>query len=274
MASEFAHIASRAGAAVTVLQRSNRILPHFDPDLVELLMTSFERAGIDVRTGHRVDAVTKTGSGFTVRASTSAGERTFEADLVVHAAGREPDLDQLDLEAGNVERDQRGHLLLNEFLQSVSNPVVYAAGDAAQKGPPLTPVSSHDAKTVAANLLEGNQHRPDYRGVPSVAFTIPPIARVGLSEEEARAKIVKLRIKGERASSWYTARRVAESVYGYKVMLDDETDQIVGAHLIGPNVDEVINVFALAIRYGLTAGSLKTAIFAYPTGASDVGYML
>ena len=98
--------------------------------------------------------------------------------IVVHAAGRRPALEALDLEAAGLAHD-KGRLHLNEFLQSVSNPAVYAAGDAAQVGPPLTPVSSHDAKVVAANLLKGNHQRPDYAGVPSVAFTIPPIASAG-----------------------------------------------------------------------------------------------
>jgi len=114
-------------------------------------------------------------------------------------------------------------------------------------------------------LLEGNRHQPDYRGVPSVAFTIPAIASVGLGEQEARARGIKFRIKCEYASGWYTARRVAESVYGFKVMVDDETGQIIGAHLVGPDVEEVINIFALAIRHRLTADALKSAIFAYPT---------
>ncbi len=141
-------------------------------------------------------------------------------------------------------------------------------------GPPLTPVSSHDAKIVAANLLEGNHARPDYRGVPSVAFTLPPIAAVGMSQEEARAQGRKFRTKSQKASSWFTARQAAEPVYGYKVLVEEDTELVLGAHLVGPHVDEVINLFALAIRHGLTAANLKATMFAYPTGASDIGYML
>jgi glutathione reductase (NADPH) len=274
IAAEFSHIAAHAGAKVTVLQRRERMLPHFDPDLVGWLMEGFQRAGIEVRTEHTVSAVEKGTSGFIVRALTNNGERSFEADLVVHAAGRIPDLDRLNLEAGQVERDERGHLKLNEFLQSVSNPAVSAAGDAAAIGPPLTPVSSHDAKIVASNLLEGNHHRPDYHGVPSVAFTIPPIAAVGMSEEQVRNAGLKYRTKAQRVSEWYTARRVAETVYGFKVMVGEETDRVLGAHVVGPGADEVINLFGLAIRQGLTATDLKTTMFAYPTGASDIGYML
>lgn len=275
IASEFSHIAARAGAKVTVIQRGERILPQFDPDLVGWLMESFAAVGIDVRLGHSVEGVEKTESGFTVRTRTDDGATgSIEADLVVHAAGRIPDLESLELDSAGIDRDERGRLKLNEFLQSVSNPAVYAAGDAAASGPPLTPVSSHDAKAVAGNLLEGNRYRPDYRAVPSVAFTIPPIASVGITEEEARTKGLNFRVQSEKASTWYTARRLAEPVYGFKVLVDKDTDLILGAHLVGPHVDEVINVLGLAMRHGLTAEAVKSTMFAYPTGASDIGYML
>src|SRR5262249_20660988 len=137
---------------------------------------------------------------FIVHASTDGQEQEVAADLVVHAAGREPDLAALDLAAGGVATEN-DRVKLNEFLQSVSNPKVYAAGDAASSGPPLTPVSSHDGKVVAQNLLHGNRLRPDYRGVPSVAFTIPPIARVGLSEAETPPKGIKFRIHPQKPSA-------------------------------------------------------------------------
>ena len=196
-----------------------------------------------------------------------------ETDLVVHAAGRVPDLDALNLSAAGIAVE-KGRLVLNEFLQSVSNPAVYAAGDAAAKGPPLTPVSSHDGKVVATNLLEGNRHQPDYRGVPSVAFTLPPIAAVGMGEAEARTAGLKFQVNREKVPNWYTARRVAETVYGFKTLVEEGTGRILGAHLVGPHADEVINVLGLAIRHGLTAEDIKQTMFAYPTAASDIGYML
>lgn len=273
IASEFSHVAARAGAQVTILQRGERMLEHFDPDLVGWLMDKFREIGVDVRLRTTVEAIEKTDGGFVVRATSGGGNASFKADVVVHSAGRAPALDALDLEAGGVVAE-KGRLKLNEYLQSVSNPAVYAAGDAARKGPPLTPVSSHDAKVVAANLLEGNRHKPDYRGVPSVAFTIPPIAAVGLREDQAREQGLKIRTQSQNASDWFTARQTAEKTYGYKVIVEEETGRIVGAHLVGPHVDEVINLFALAIRHGLTADDLKTTMFAYPTAASDIGYML
>ncbi|MCP4560818.1 MAG: NAD(P)/FAD-dependent oxidoreductase [Bosea sp.] len=273
IAAEFSHIAARAGAEVTILQRGPRMLPNFDPDLVEVLMEKFREIGVNVKVDTAVKGIEKDGSGFVVRAASDGQPRTFKADLVVHSAGRAPALESLDLDAGGLAH-HKGRLKLNEFLQSVSNPVVYAAGDAAQMGPPLTPVSSHDAKIVAANLLNGNAQTPNYFGVPSVAFTIPPIAAVGLSERDARAQGLRFRTQHQTASEWFTARQAAEPTYAFKVMVEDKTDRILGAHLVGPHADEVINLFALAIQQGITAEAVKSTMFAYPTGASDIGYML
>src|SRR5258707_6383755 len=97
---------------------------------------------------------------------------------------------------------------------------------------------------------------------------------VGLGEETARERGLKVRIKAEKVPDWYTAGRVAETVYGYKTLVEEDTGRILGAHLVGPHADEVINVFALAIRHEVSAEALKATIFAYPTGASDIAYML
>lgn len=119
----------------------------------------------------------------------------------------------------------------------------------------------------------GKPTRPDYSGVPSVAFTIPPIVSAGLNEAQARAGL-HFHVSSQQAPDWFTARQGAEPVYGFKVLVEEATERVLGAHLVGPNVDEVINVFALAIRHGLTTEDLKTTMFAYPTGASDIGSML
>ena len=273
IAAEFSHVAARSGARVTVLQRVERMLPGFDPDLVGWLMDKFAELGIDVRLRSEVKQIDKRAGGFTVHATTNGQRLKVTADLVVHAAGREPDLEALDLAAGSIATEN-GRVKLNEFLQSVSNPRIYAAGDAAGSGPPLTPVASHDGSVVARNLVDGNTHRPDYRGIPSVAFTIPPIAAVGLSEAEARAKRLNFRMHSKKVPDWYTALRLNESVYGFKTLIEEGTDCVLGAHLVGPHAEEVINLFGVAIRHGLTAQDLKTTIFAYPTGSSDIGYML
>ena len=273
IAAEFSHIAAHAGAQVTVFQRGDHMLPHFDRELVSWLMAKFTELGIDVQTRATVARVEQAANGFLVHANGALGKQAVAADLVVHAAGREPDLEELDLTAGQVAVS-KGRLELNEYLQSVSNPLVYAAGDAASVGPPLTPVSGHDGKVVAGNILEGNRHKPDYRGVASVAFTVPPIATVGLNESQAQAQGLKFKVKSENTPNWYTARRLAERVYGYKTLVEEGTGRILGAHIVGPHADEVITLFGLAIRHNLTARDLQTTMFAYPTGASDIGYMV
>jgi glutathione reductase (NADPH) len=234
-------------------------------------MVKFTELGIDVRTQATVERIEQTANGFLVHADGAGGKQAVAADLVFHAARREPDLEEL---AAGLVAESNGRLELNEYLQSVSNPRVYAAGDAASVGPPLTPISSHDGKVVAANILEGNCHKPDYRGVPSVAFTVPPIASVGLNESQAQAQGLKFKVKSEYTPDWLSARRLAERVYGYMTLVEDGTGQILGAHIVGPHADEVINLFAVAIRHGLAATDLRTTMFAYATGASDIGYML
>jgi glutathione reductase (NADPH) len=274
IAFEFAHIAARAGAQVTMLEQLPRFLGPFDPDLVDWLVEKSREIGIDLHSGTTVEAVEKDTAGFKVRTSSGEGQNTFQADRVVHAAGRVPDLEDLNLEAAGVELDDKRRLKLNGFLQSVSNPAVYAAGDAAAMGPPLTPVATHDGHIVASNLLKGNQRKPDYRGVPSVVFTIPPVASVGLQEEAARKQGLKFRVQHTKTSDWYTARRVGETYSGFKILIEKDSERILGAHLIGPHAEEVINLFALAIRSGLQAKDLKTMTWAYPTAASDIPYML
>lgn len=164
---------------------------------------------------------------------------------------------------------------VNEYLQSVSNPAVYAAGDAAATdGAPLTPVAGYEGEIVAANLLEGNHQKADYQGVASVVFTIPPLASVGMLEQAAGAKGLRFQTKYQDTSGWYSSRRVGEGCSGFKVLVEEETGRILGAHLLGPDAGETINLFALAIRQGLTATDLRGMLFAYPTHGSDVEYMV
>jgi glutathione reductase (NADPH) len=273
IAAEFSHLAARAGAQVTVLQRAGRLLAPFDPDLAGWLTERSRAIGIDVRLNTKVERVEKNAAGFVVCVSSEGKPASVQADLVVHAAGRVPELEPLAPKTAGVETE-KGRLKLNAHLQSVSNPAVYAAGDAASQGPPLTPVAGYDGEIAAENMLSGNRRKPNYLGVPSVCFSIPPIAAVGLGEEQAKKQGLKFKVKAQKASDWYTARQSAEPAYGFKTLVEDGTGRILGAHLIGPHADEVINVFALAVRRGMSASDLKDAIFAYPTAASDIEYML
>ena len=277
IAFEFAHIAARAGASVTMFGRG-RPLKQFDADLVNRLVEHTRGLNIDVRLDAPVAAVERTGSEFHVKSgnATPPGADLEAADLVIHGAGRIPRTSELDLGRANVETDKRGAIEVNEWLQSVSNPKVYAAGDAvASPGAlPLTPVGGHQSVIVASNLLHGNHRKPDYRGVSSVVFTTPPLAAVGLTEEAAKAQGLKVRVKSEDTRSWFSNRRVRETAAMYKTIVEDGTNRILGAHLLGPHADEVINLFAIAVRNNLTASDLAHMIYAYPTSGSDIAYMV
>ena len=270
---EFGHISARGGAEVTIFSRRPRPLRNFDPDLVDSLVKRTRSLGIDVLAGHEVTSIVKDGAGYIVRSATASGTSETAADLVVHSGGRVPAVKDLDLSAANIAHNDLT-VTVNEYLQSTSNPSVYVAGDAGRTPLPLTPVAALEARAVAVNLLEGNHATPDYAGIPTAVFSVPALARVGLLEEEARQQGLKFHVKHEDVPHWYTARRVNESCYAYKTLVEKDTDRVLGAHIVGPEAAEVINLFGMAIRTGLTASDLKYATFAYPTPASDLEYML
>jgi glutathione reductase (NADPH) len=127
---------------------------------------------------------------------------------------------------------------------------------------------------VAKNLLEGNATRPDYRGTPSVVFTLPALAGVGLTEKAARARGMEVRVVTNDTTQWFTNRRVREPVGMFKTIIDPGTERVLGAHILGGHGEEVINLFAMAIRFDIPVAELKKMIYAYPTGSSNMQYML
>ena len=271
---EFAHVAARAGAQVSIVHRGARPLERFEGDLVGQLVQVTRELGADVRLNTEVKSISKDESLFTVKTSSDNSEQTLEADLVVHGAGRVPDIDDLGCEEAGIKRGTMG-VSVNEYLQSVSNTAVYAAGDAADTaGMPLTPVANMEGDIAASNMLNGNHRQPNYVGIPTVLFTIPPLASVGLQEEEARKQSLKFSVKHEETSDWYSSRRVGLKHSGFKVLVEEQSDRILGAHLLGHDAEEIINIFALAIRHGIKAEDLKNMIYAYPTSASDIGHMI
>jgi glutathione reductase (NADPH) len=287
---EFAHIAVRSGVKnITILHRGKQPLEHFDLDLVNQLVQKSKNIGIDVQLESKVERIDKLeeSSGedngkLIVHYSAISNShsidktKTAKADLVVHGAGRVPNVEELDLKVGGIEYTSTGGIKVNEYLQSVSNPIVYAAGDVtASGGAPLTPVASYDGIIVANNILNGNVTKSNYNGLPSVVFTIPPLASVGLKEKDAREQGLQFRINYKDTSSWYSSRRLGETHSGFKILIEEGSDRILGAHLLGPRSEEVINIFSIAIRLGLTVKDLNNPIlYAYPTNSSDVIYML
>ena len=286
---EFAHIAARAGAKVTILHRGKQPLEHFDPDLVNMLVQKSQDLGIDIHLQSAVEKIDKSSDddgSYAVQysntsiASNSSNQKKktttqIECDMVVHGAGRIPNTHGLDLAAAGVEHTMQG-IKVNEYLQSVSNPSIYAAGDvAASGGLPLTPVATYEGRLVATNLIKGNVLKSNYSGLPSVVFTIPPLTSVGMQEKEAKEAGFRFRTKYENTASWASSRRVGESCSGFKVLIEEDSNRILGAHILGPHAEEVINIFSMAIRLGLTAKDLgDPLLYTYPTNSSDVVYLL
>ena len=174
------------------------------------------------------------------------------------------------LEKGDVAFDEKG-ILVNEFLQNTSNKNVYACGDVANNAVPLTPFSSREGAIVAHNLENNNDQRAVFPGTPTVAFTLPNIAMVGLSETQANKEYKKVTIKKLKI---YNAKRIHEKIYAYKTIVDDTSGKILGASLVGPEAAEVINLFAMAIYNEMTVDEIKNMIFTYPSWGGDIQYML
>jgi len=271
---EFAHVSARSGAQAQILHRGARPLEKFDPDMVARLVKATEELGVAVRLNTAVQRIEKSSGYFTVHASVNGAAQTFEGDMVVHGAGRVPEIDNLDLERAGVARDKRG-VIINEYLQSISNPAVYAAGDAAASGAPrLTPVAAMEGEVVATNLLKGNHRKPDLTAVASIVFTLPSVATVGLLESTAKEQGLKFRVNHQDTSDWYSSRRLGATHSAFKVLIEEGSDRILGAHVIGPHAEEQINLFTLAIRSEIRASDIEQTLFAYPTGASDLSYMV
>ncbi|WP_432353096.1 dihydrolipoyl dehydrogenase family protein [Sporosarcina sp. A2] len=271
---EFAHLAARAGAEVEIIHGGERPLEQFDPELVDLLVKRSEQVGVKIHVNTRVESVEKNGNTFTVTGSKDDAKQTFTADLVVHGLGRAPALD-VNPEKGNVTLGERGGVQVNKYLQSVSNPNVYAAGDVAEtSAPPLTPITSRDADTVIQNLLHGNNTSIDYPVVPSVAFTVPKIGSVGMTEDEAKESNIETIVTYQEITDWFTFRRTNEQAAAFKLITDQKKGTVVGAHILSDNADDLINHFSTAIRLELTFEEMQKTIFAYPSSASDIGSML
>ena len=152
-------------------------------------------------------------------------------------------------------------------MRSVSNPRVFAAGDCAATGQPqLTPIAELQGAAILDSILNGSgSTRPDYGPTAMTVFTVPPVAMVGLTEEAAKKQSLNVRVESADRSNAGELRKVCQSHSAYKILIDKDTDQIVGAHLFGPAASETINVFAIAIAAGMPATKLSATLLAYPT---------
>lgn len=273
IAMEFAHLAARAGSKITIFHRGERPLENFDEHIVKHLVKATKDLGILLHVETEVIGIEKDGDQFIVFTKSSNGEQTHHTDLLVNAAGRVPELDGMNLEKASIAYNKKG-IEVNEYLQSESNPTVYAAGDAANSnGLNLTPVAVMEGHAVAANIIRGNSKVPDYTEMPSAVFTLPTLAAVGMTEKQAKELDVEYQVKSASASNWYNAKRINESTYAYKV-ISHKDGHILGAHIIGPHAEEMINLFAMAIRGKLKVADIRNMVYSYPSMGSDIGSMV
>lgn len=258
---EFAHMAATAGSQVTVLSRGPRVLDGFDPELAAMLADGYRNAGIDVRLNASVVAVRRAGAALEV---VLADGTAVACDMAVHGAGRVPDLDALDLSAGGVDFGPRG-VIVEPSMRSVSNPRVYAIGDAAALGAPLTPVGIAQGRIAAANIVHPRSASFDGSIVPSVVFADPPLASVGLLEADSADRGLDVDVRFHDTTGWVSSRRTGARVSGAKLLIERGSDLVVGAHILGMGAEEVVNVLATAMRCGVTATALRQAMWSYPT---------
>lgn len=273
IAMEFSHVYARAGAKVTILEMMPQLLPRLDQDAVTAIQGESERLGINIKTGVQVEAVEKSGDRLQVHFIHDGKRQFVEASRVVNGTGRIANVADLNLEAANVAHDGI-RIEVDEHLRSVSNPAVWVAGDALVHSAQLSPLATYEGRLVGQNIVENAGIKPDYSIVPSAVYTVPALSSVGMTETEAKQAGIDVDVMTSDMSSWFSARFYAETVAWAKVLVEKETRRVVGAHLVGHHGEELIHLFALAMRHGINADQLGDEMYAFPTFAADIKSML
>lgn len=272
IALEFGHVYARAGTKVTILEVLPRLLPALDEDAVEEVRKESERIGIKVHTGVTVRRVETAGGRLRTIFEDGGKEHAVESDRVVNGAGRIANVAEIDLDAGKIAHDGF-RIAVDDYLRSKTNPAVYVCGDVTASSQ-LSPVATYEGRLVGRNIVEGAKHKPDYAGLPSSVYTVPALATVGLSEAKAKEQGLKTRVQVNDMEYWFSTRTFAETVAWSKIIVEEDTDRVVGAHLVGHAGEELINMFGLAMKHGITATEIRDFVYAYPTFSADIKSML
>ena len=270
---EFGHVYARAGSSVTILEALPQLLPAMDADAVARLQAESERIGLQISTGVRIERIEATGGRFRVIFTHGGTEKAAEADWVVNGAGRIADVESLDLAAGQVDHDN-GRIAIDSYLRSTSNSRVYVCGDAVPTSPQLSPIATYEGDLAGRNIVDGPKHSPDYASIATAVYTVPALAAVGLTEAAAKTKGLAAEVHINDMHDWFSARTYAERVAWSKVIVDRASDRILGAHFVGHAGHELVNIFGLAMKFGISASTLREHIYAYPTFASDIKHVL
>jgi probable pyridine nucleotide-disulfide oxidoreductase len=264
---EFAAIYQRFGSDVTMLARGERFLPRADTDVADAARRILADEGVEIVTGARVREVRDGEHDATVVYEHGGTEHTLTVDAVLPATGRVPDTDGLGLDAAGVRTTTDGAIEVDEHLRT-SRPHIFALGDVSG-GPKFTYVSLDDSRIVLDQLVgEGKRSTTDRVAVPNTVFMTPPLATVGMTEREAREAGRRVKVARENVADIVAMPRayaVEETRGLMKFVIDADTDLILGAALLSVDAQELINIVTLAMRHGITAGDLRTAIYTHPS---------
>jgi pyruvate/2-oxoglutarate dehydrogenase complex dihydrolipoamide dehydrogenase (E3) component len=260
---ELAQAMRRFGSRVTIIERNPRLAHREDQDVTDVLHEVFREEGIEVVTSARITRVEgKSGEGVKLYAVREGSEINLEGTHVLVASGRTPNTQGIGLELAGVETTGRGHVKVNERLETTA-PGVWAVGDCAGS-PHFTHVAFDDFRIVRDNLAGGHRVTTG-RQVPFCMFTDPEFARIGLSETEAKERGIAYRLAKIPMMAIYRIRTLSETRGFLKALIDTESDRILGFTALGAEAGEIIAVVQVAMLAGLRYTALRDAIFTHPT---------
>jgi glutathione reductase (NADPH) len=264
IACEFASIFQGLGARVTQLNRGSQILRGFDDDVRQFLATEMGKAGVDLRQNAEVTSVRRAGHELLV---TLASGEEIAADAVLYATGRVPNVEGLGLEAAGVEQSKNGAVIVDAHYQS-SVPSIHALGDVTARVQ-LTPVALGEAMALVDHLFGDKKRRMDYDFIPTAVFTHPNVGTVGFTEAQAREKFGRIQVfRTDFKPLKHTLSGSGERTL-MKLLVDAESDRVVGLHMVGADAGEVVQGFAVAMRAGATKAVFDSTIGIHPTAAEE-----
>lgn len=266
---EFGQMFRRFGSQVTIVQREEQLLAREDPDVAEEVVNILRQDGIEVLLKTQAQRVDQSANGeirLTVR--TSEEERTLVGSHLLEAVGRMPNTDSLYLANAGIETDERGYIKVNERL-ATNVTGIYALGD-VKGGPAFTHISYDDFRIMRTNLIEGGNASTIDRVVPYTVFTDPELGRVGLSEQEARTQGRNIRVAKMPMSYVARALELGETRGFMKAVVDADTNQILGAAILGIAGGELMTMIELAMIGNIPYTTLRDAVFSHPTLAESL----
>jgi glutathione reductase (NADPH) len=261
---EFAGIFHGLGASVALVHRGELFLRGFDDDLRRTLATEMGKRGIELHFNRQVERIERLGRG--VRATLNDGS-ALDADLIMFATGRTPNTRSLGLERAEVKLDHEGAVAVDSYSCS-SAPNIYAVGDCTDRLQ-LTPVAIAEGQAVAETLFNANPKAPDYENVPTAVFSQPNLGTVGLTEAEARERYRAVDIyKSSFRPLKHTVSGSDEHAF-MKLVVDRETDRVLGCHVVGADAGEIVQGLAIALKCGATKAQFDATIGIHPTAAEE-----